>query len=102
MPDGRHRIETIFAFCCDGDVVEAETADRLSLAIGGPFADQLSGEEDNIVLRSARMLRESANFERGAAIHLKKKLPVASGVGGGSADAAATLRLLTRLWRIDP
>ena len=100
LPDGRHRLETVFAYCTDGDLVEAEVADTFSLTTSGPFADDLGG--DNLVEAAAAALREAAGVEAGAALHLKKTLPVASGIGGGSADAAATLRLLTRLWRIDP
>ena len=102
LPDGRHRIETLFAFCIDGDRVEAEEADGLTLAIKGPFAEALAGDADNLVLRAARALAERAGVTPRAALTLTKNLPVASGIGGGSADAAATLRLLTRLWRIDP
>ena len=102
LPDGRHSIETIFAFCTDGDRLSAELADDLSLEVSGPFAGDLSGPEDNLVLRAARALAELAGVEQGAAIRLDKRLPVASGIGGGSADAAAALRLLTSLWRVDP
>jgi 4-diphosphocytidyl-2-C-methyl-D-erythritol kinase len=83
--DGYHRIETIFAFCEDGDVLAAVPADRLSLAVTGPFAGALG--EDNLVLDAARALGVTA------ALTLEKKLPVAAGLGGGSADAAALLRL---------
>lgn len=99
-PDGRHGIETVFAFCTDGDVVEAEAADALSLEVRGPFAAALDG--DNLVLRAARALAEAAEIQRGTRLVLIKNLPVASGIGGGSADAAAALRVLTRLWDIDP
>ena len=99
--DGRHEIETVFAFCTDGDRLEAESADDLSLTITGPFADGLS-VEDNLVLKAAAALRVDAGIEAGAALRLKKSLPIASGIGGGSADAAAALRLLTRLWKVDP
>ncbi len=102
LPDGRHRLETVFAFCTDGDAVEAEPAEDLSLNVVGPFAGDLSAGEDNLVMRSAGALRQAADVKRGAALTLKKTLPVASGIGGGSADAAAALRLLTRLWKIDP
>jgi 4-diphosphocytidyl-2-C-methyl-D-erythritol kinase len=102
LPDGRHSIETIFAFCIDGDELSATEADELSLAATGPFAGDLGSVEDNLVLRAARALREAAGVSQGAAIVLDKRLPVASGIGGGSADAAAALRLLTSLWRIDP
>ena len=93
--DGYHDLETLFAFCVDGDVVEAVAAHALSLTIDGPFAKNLS-TTDNLVLRAAEILGQG----RGAAIRLTKNLPVASGIGGGSADAAATLRLLSRIWGI--
>ncbi len=102
LPDGRHAIETLFAFCVDGDRVSADAADELSLTLSGPFAAELLDGPDNLVLRAAKALRDAAEVRQGAAIHLDKRLPVASGIGGGSADAAATLRLLTALWRIDP
>ena len=102
LPDGRHKIETVFAFCTDGDEVTASPSDELSLSIAGPFARELGDKEDNLALKAARALREHAGVDAGAALTLTKKLPVASGIGGGSADAAATLRLLTRLWGIDP
>ena len=102
LPDGRHAIETIFAFCTDGDGLSAEAADQLSLDIGGPFAAEVPEGDDNLVLKAARALAEAAGVQDGAALHLDKKLPVAAGIGGGSADAAAALRLLTSLWQIDP
>lgn len=101
LPDGRHAIETIFAFCTDGDRLSAEPADTLSLEVIGPFAGDLD-EADNLVLKAAHALLDVAGLKEGAALALDKRLPVASGIGGGSADAAAALRLLTSLWRIDP
>ncbi len=101
LPDGRHRLETLFAFCMDGDRLVGEGADELGLAIGGPFAESLSTRE-NLVLDAAYALRDAAGITAGAQLTLTKNLPVASGIGGGSADAAAALRLLTRLWGIDP
>ena len=89
-PDGYHALETVFAFCTDGDVLRAEPADTLSLAIDGPFADGLSAT-DNLVLRAAGAMGLAASFR------LTKNLPIASGIGGGSADAAAALRLLARM-----
>jgi 4-diphosphocytidyl-2-C-methyl-D-erythritol kinase len=100
-PDGRHALETLFAFCVDGDRLEAERADGLDLEVVGPFGENLSGE-DNLCLIAARALKQVAGVEAGAHLILDKRLPVASGIGGGSADAAAALRLLTRLWGIDP
>jgi 4-diphosphocytidyl-2-C-methyl-D-erythritol kinase len=102
LPDGRHSIETLFAFCTDGDWLSAEPADALSLQLTGPFAGELPDEADNLVLRAAKALAEAAGVGKGAAITLDKRLPVASGLGGGSADAAAALRLLTSMWAIDP
>ena len=102
LPDGRHAIETIFAFCTDGDRLTAELADTISLEVTGPFAAELAEEKDNLVLKAGRALREAAGVEKGAAMTLDKRLPVASGIGGGSADAAAALRMLTSIWRIDP
>lgn len=102
LPDGRHRIETVFAFCTEGDEVAAEAADTLSLTIAGPFASDLGNPDDNLTLRAAKALQGRAGVSQGAALVLTKKLPVASGIGGGSADAAATLRLLTALWGIAP
>ena len=101
LPDGRHRLETVFAFCTDGDLVEAEAADDLSLKVSGPFAEGLDSQ-DNLVLDAARALAEASGAAQGARLHLRKLLPIASGIGGGSADAAAALRLLTRLWKLDP
>ena len=101
-PDGRHDIETIFAFCTDGDRLSAEPADEISLQLVGPFAGDLDSGDDNLVLKAARALADIASVEKGAALTLEKRLPVASGIGGGSADAAAALRLLTSLWQIDP
>jgi len=102
LPDGRHSIETIFAFCTDGDKLAVSAADDLTLDVAGPFASDLGKSEGNLVLRAARSLKERAGIDTGAALMLTKFLPVASGIGGGSADAAAALRLLTRLWKVDP
>ena len=101
LPDGRHALETVFAFCTDGDRLEAEPAGDLSLGIQGPFAAGL-WVQDNLVLRAAEALRAEAGVSAGARLSLTKNLPVSSGIGGGSADAAAALRLLTRLWGTDP
>jgi len=99
--DGYHDLETLFAFCADGDELTVAPADAVSLTIGGPFGEGLSAEGDNLVLRAARALQEASGTGLGAAIRLDKRLPIASGIGGGSADAAAALRLLARLWDVD-
>jgi len=100
--DGRHDIETVFAFCTDGDPLSGEEADEFSLEVVGPFAGETPAGSDNLVIRAARALADAAGVQRGAALRLDKRLPVASGIGGGSADAAAALRLLTVIWNIDP
>lgn len=97
-PDGYHSIETLFAFAEDGDGLRYAPADDLSLVVTGPFAAGLDTGEDNLVIRAATALRESFGVAQGAALHLDKRLPIASGIGGGSADAAAALRLLDRAW----
>jgi len=103
LPDGRHRLETVFAFCTDGDSLAAEQANELTLQVIGPFADELGDiGDENLVMRAAGALREAAGVREGALLILTKKLPIAAGVGGGSADAAAALRLLTRMWGVDP
>ena len=96
--DGYHRIETLFAFAEEGDRLSVARGERLTLRVTGPFAADLAGETDNLVLRAAEALRVRFALEDGAALTLDKKLPVAAGLGGGSADAAAALRLLDRWW----
>ncbi|MDZ7587757.1 MAG: 4-(cytidine 5'-diphospho)-2-C-methyl-D-erythritol kinase, partial [Parasphingorhabdus sp.] len=97
--DGYHDIETLFAFVDAGDQLSATPALDISLTFGGQFGSALSAE-DNLVLAAADVLRREAVITAGAALHLEKNLPIASGIGGGSADAAAALRLLNRLWDI--
>lgn len=98
--DGFHRIETLFAFAEDGDLLSVAEADDVTLDLDGPFAGALPGDGNNLVMKAANALYPHRCRERGAAITLTKKLPVASGIGGGSADAAAALRLLLRWWDI--
>jgi 4-diphosphocytidyl-2-C-methyl-D-erythritol kinase len=97
--DGYHDIETLFAFATDGDVVTVAAADAPSFAITGPFAAGLSAQpgNSNLVTRAAAAFAAQYDIDRHHAITLEKNLPIASGIGGGSADAAATLRALARL-----
>jgi 4-diphosphocytidyl-2-C-methyl-D-erythritol kinase len=99
--DGYHLLDSLVVFADVGDRVHAEPADALSLEVDGPFAGGLAGEPDNLVLRAARLLAEAGGVAPAARLLLEKRLPVAAGIGGGSADAAAALRVLTRLWRLD-
>jgi 4-diphosphocytidyl-2-C-methyl-D-erythritol kinase len=98
--DGYHLLDSLVAFAGVHDTVFAEKANALTLAIDGPLAGALSAEADNLVLRAARALADAAGVRPWAALRLVKRLPVASGIGGGSADAAAALLAAGELWRI--
>jgi 4-diphosphocytidyl-2-C-methyl-D-erythritol kinase len=98
--DGYHDIETLFAFALHGDQLQASLSNRLALTIDGPFGSGLSVDDDNLVMQAANRLRAHFSITDGASIRLTKDLPIASGIGGGSADAAAAARLLNRLWDI--
>lgn len=99
--DGYHELDSLIAFADCHDVVRVESSDNLTLALEGPFAGDLEADADNLVLRAARAVMEAVGETRGAAITLSKNLPVASGIGGGSADAAAAIRAVLSLWRLD-
>jgi 4-diphosphocytidyl-2-C-methyl-D-erythritol kinase len=99
-PDGRHPLDSLVAFTRTiGDLLTFSAAPALTLTVDGPFGAGLAGETDNLVLRAARLLADHADIKNGAAIGLTKNLPIASGIGGGSADAAATLIGLNALWK---
>ncbi len=96
--NGYHLLDSLVVFADVGDVVSVQPSGDFSLKIDGPFADGLSVDEDNLVLQAARVFEQHCE---GAALILTKNLPVASGIGGGSADAAATLRAMARLTGAD-
>ena len=100
--DGYHDIETIFAFVDAGDVLEAVVADEDSLTIDGEFGEGLPAGADNLVLRALASMRGMMGGARipPLAITLHKNLPVAAGLGGGSADAAALIRLVDRAFHV--
>jgi 4-diphosphocytidyl-2-C-methyl-D-erythritol kinase len=100
--DGLHLLDTLVAFTDLADAIEVAPACDLSLEIVGPGAAALDGDDvaDNLVLKAARLLAGRAGVAPRAALRLTKRIPVAAGLGGGSADAAATLRALVDLWRI--
>ncbi len=100
--DGFHLLDSLVAFVGTGDTVEVRPAAALGLVVEGPAAGELTAGADNLVLRAARLLAGEAGVAEGADIRLIKRLPVAAGIGGGSADAAATLRALARLWNLPP
>jgi len=95
--DGYHDLESLVAFAGTGDAVSLEPADGLSLTVAGPTAGLAGRDADNLILKAARHLAERVPGLRTGAFHLVKRLPVAAGIGGGSSDAAAALRLLARL-----
>jgi 4-diphosphocytidyl-2-C-methyl-D-erythritol kinase len=99
--DGFHPLQSLAVFPDFGDTLTAEAADGLSLSVTGPFGAALAGEADNLVLKAARALAAKAGCAAAANITLVKNLPLASGIGGGSADAAAALRALSALWSLD-
>ncbi len=104
-PDGYHELEALVAFSVYGDELEFSPSDGIELQMLGPFAEQLKTDlSENIVLKAAYALRglcETKDIrERGACVRLVKNLPIASGIGGGSSDAAATLKGLCTLWGI--
>jgi len=100
--DGYHLLDSLVAFAEVGDEIVAEPATKLSLAIHGPHAPGLKEPvEKNLVWRAAALLAAHVGRSPDAALTLIKHLPVASGIGGGSSDAAATLHALAALWRID-
>ena len=95
-PDGYHELETLFAFLRDGDEIRLEPGPA-SFHIDGPFAAGLDAAGDNLVTNAASIFAQRFGIEQNYAITLTKNLPIASGIGGGSADAAATLRALAKL-----
>ncbi|MCY6381711.1 4-(cytidine 5'-diphospho)-2-C-methyl-D-erythritol kinase [Hoeflea prorocentri] len=103
--DGYHLIDSLVAFADMGDRLTFTPGARDVLTLAGPFSGSLNADDDNLVARARALVRDfTVSHGRDAppvAIHLEKNLPVASGIGGGSADAAATLRGLARFWSID-
>ncbi len=99
--DGYHLLDSLAVFAGAGDYLSAEPAADFSLTVTGPFAAGLDAEADNLVLRAGHALAGAAGMAPYGRLVLEKNLPVASGIGGGSADAAAALRLLSSLWGLD-
>lgn len=95
--DGYHDLESLVAFAGIADTLTLEPGTKLGLHVSGPTASLAGNENDNLVLKAARFLSERIDGLGVGTFHLTKRLPVAAGVGGGSSDAAAALRLLARL-----
>jgi 4-diphosphocytidyl-2-C-methyl-D-erythritol kinase len=103
--DGYHLLDMLVTFTTHGDRLSFTSADRDDFTLGGRFAADIGGEPgSNLVLRARDLLRQAVLAQGGHApavsIHLEKNLPIASGIGGGSADAAAALRGLQRFWNV--
>jgi 4-diphosphocytidyl-2-C-methyl-D-erythritol kinase len=103
--DGYHLLDSLVAFAACGDQVTARGDSDGGFAVTGPFASALADEPDNLVLRAKRALAAAAGIPTSrvatTALALDKRLPVASGIGGGSADAAATIAALLALWQVE-
>lgn len=103
--DGYHLLESLVCFSAVGDVLTGELREDglVTLTITGPMAADLSLDNinDNLVVRAAHMLQTETGTTLGADLILDKRLPIASGIGGGSADAAAAIRLLSDMWKLD-
>lgn len=102
--DGYHLLDALVVFTDLADTLAVtETSGELNLRIHGEFASDIAAQppSSNLVLRAATLMQAHFNVRSGAALQLTKRIPVAAGLGGGSADAAAALRLLNRLWKIN-
>lgn len=100
--DGMHELDSLVVFGDIGDMLMVVPADHLALSVDGPFAESVPADAGNLVQQAAEALRGLTGVRLGARITLTKNLPVAAGIGGGSADAAAALRALCRLWKQTP
>ena len=100
--DGYHELDSIVVFTENGDEIIVERGDGLSLTIKGRFSDGLDDVENNSILIAARKLQEKYNIQQGAHFTLNKSLPIASGIGGGTSNAATALKLLEQLWHCKP
>ncbi len=99
-PDGYHEIDSLIVFAGIGDRLQVTASDRLELQVSGPLAAAVPAGAENLVLRAARALSQTCGPAGGARIGLEKHLPVAAGLGGGSADAAAVLTALGEHWQV--
>ncbi len=102
--DGYHTLDSLVVFTDISDRVSISNepaGDDITLCITGPYSDAVPHGEENLVLRAARMLAQHTGIKKGTDIHLEKNLPPSSGIGGGSADAAAALIALSKHWRAE-
>lgn len=99
--DGYHDLRSLIVPLTLADGVQARRSERLVLTVVGECAADVPRREENLVVRAARALAGAVGIEPAASLLLSKRIPVAAGLGGGSADAAATLRALARLWGVE-
>lgn len=99
-PDGYHELESLVMFAATGDMLSIAPGEEIALYLAGPEAKGLS-TTDNLVFRAAQALARHGNITSGAKLLLDKHLPISSGIGGGSGDAAAALQLLNLIWELD-
>ena len=100
--EGYHPLTSLVAFADVGDVVTVEPSNRLSLTVGGPFGAGLADDPDNLILRALRALGDATGTgDPHLRVHLEKRLPIAAGLGGGSSDAGAALKLARDLLGLD-
>jgi 4-diphosphocytidyl-2-C-methyl-D-erythritol kinase len=101
-PDGYHDLDSLVVFAAVGDEIELAASHERVVSVEGRFADAVSNDASNIALRAVELLGDAVGRHDGVHIRIVKNVPVAAGLGGGSADAAAVLRGLARLWEIGP
>lgn len=100
--DGYHLLDSLVVFGGLGDQISATPSRDLTLSVTGPFAAGVPADDRNLVLKAAHALAAARGVTTGASLRLTKALPHAAGIGGGSSDAAATIRLLSALWKVPP
>ncbi len=98
--DGYHLLQSLVVFTDIGDRLSATRADAMWLEVNGPFGKSPALAGENLVMKAARLLQETTGCSKQAHLILEKHLPIGAGIGGGSADAAAALKLLCELWEI--
>jgi len=99
--DGYHLLDSVVAFADCGDRITVEASDEDVFSVSGRYAEGVPTDVGNLVLRARDALRLQTGGGGPVRIHLEKTLPIASGIGGGSSDAAATLKALRALWQAD-
>lgn len=97
---GYHLLDSLVTFAAAADEIFAAPSNHLTLEVTGPFAAMCGAPEDNLAMKAARLLQAETGTKKGASLRLVKNIPAGAGLGGGSADAAAALTLLNRLWRL--